>query len=513
MSRCRQTFRVWLGLLAAGTLLGCGTSHEVLTGAEAYRLELAAPFGDHMVLQSDVRLNVWGTTVPRARIDVSIAGSTGSTRADGDGNWRVVLTPLPADRPGPHQLEILVDGILRHTVKDVLVGEVWLCAGQSNMDYAVAEHHELEPAIWQDDTFEQIRLRFPDGTWAAATPATIAEFSATGYFFARRLHSELGRPVGVLTVSEPGACILQFLPEVDWQASRATRPLLEHALRQLEAYAGGAAERVENDLVPPGDRWPKRPIGIGDLYAEQLEPLLGLRVAGVAWWQGEHGRTISFGYEALQRRLIRRWRELLDDRRLPFVWVQLPTYATAPPRTDQDMLAGKLGLAEVREAQRQCLDIPVTAMATSLDLFSSDEDIWHPPEKHVFGHRLANAALAVAYDRDTTGSGPLLDTYTIEGFQVKLKFRHTGDGLQRGVGQALHGFMLAGTDQRYHLAAARITDVDTVTVWSPEVAHPVAVRYAWAQNPLANLESGTGLPASPFRTDDWPPFWVRDARE
>lgn len=496
-------------------LLAC----TLLVAASAARaaLRLPAVFGDHMVLQRDVPVPVWGTADAGAVVTVAFAGQKKSATAAPDGRWRVDLEPLVASAAGR---ELTVSATLdsrteSRSIADILVGEVWLGSGQSNMAMTVSRCADFQK--------EQAAADFPlirhyreasrnsdapetvgEGKWELCAPATVGGFSGTLYFFGRDLHRTLGVPVGLVNSSVGGTPIEAWIDP----AAQAADPALKAATAALAANPPPAAP-APRKAGRPTDAATQAPAKTaakaakaakstaprsttGGLFNGKIVPLIPFAIRGALWYQGE-ANTVP-GKSALYQHqlplLVRDWRARWG-REFPFAWVQLPAFTGAgrdwPP---------------VREAMLKTLALPKTGMAITMDVGEAT-DI-HPKNKQAVGHRLALWALGTVYGRKVPAvSGPLPAGHALRGRELVLRFRHTDGGLVASGGGEPKGFVVAGADKTWHPAAARI-EGDTVVVSSPAVAAPVAARYAWENLPTCNLANGVGLPASPFRTDDWP---------
>ena len=360
------------------------------------------------------------------------------------------------------------------------------------------------------------------GKWETCTPDTVEFFSAVGYYFGRDLHKARGVPVGLIHTSWGGTPaeswtskpVLQadpdFKPILDrWQESFAGYPKkLDHWYKHTLAAWRKKADQVEAQGRPipkppelPRDprQHPHRPSG---LYNAMIHPLIPFGIKGAIWYQGESNANRAYQYRTLFPAMIQNWRTDWGQGDFPFLFVQLANFKA---REDEP---GESDWAELREAQTMTLSLPNTGMAVTIDIGEAN-DI-HPTNKQDVGSRLALAARAIAYGEQIVYSGPMYDSMTVEGETIRLRFKHVGGGLLAKGGGALKGFAVAGADRKFVWADAKI-DGDTIVVSSGKVAQPVAVRYAWAINPECNLYNKQGLPASPFRTDDWPGRTV-DAR-
>jgi len=480
-----------LPALLAGLTLVPSAAHAAV--------RLPAILSDQMVLQAGQPVAIWGWAGPAEAVTVSFRGQRHATRAGADGRWAVTLAPLTAGAGGT----LVVRGENVIEVQDILVGEVWLGSGQSNMAMTVARSRDY-PAEQAAAGLPRVRMfkeespsaetpqAEPRGRWVVCAPETVGAFSATLYFFGRELHRELGVPVGLINSSVGGT------PIEAWIAAEAQRavPELRAALETRAepspapaAKAGKAAKSAEAAKTAKADAAARRKADVGGLFNGKIAPLIPYAFRGALWYQGEANTLPGKPalYEAQLRLLVQDWRRRWG-REFPFAWVQLPNFG-GPGR---DWPA-------VREAMLRTLALPQTGMAITIDL-GEEKDI-HPRNKQDVGRRLSLWALGSVYGRPVPAtSGPLPAGHELRDREVALRFRHTEGGLVAR-GGPLTGFEVAGEDRRWRPAAARI-EGDRVVVASPEVDRPVAARYAWENFPACNLYNGAGLPASPFRTDD-----------
>jgi sialate O-acetylesterase len=414
---------------------------------------------------------VWGATDQASDVTVSFAGQQVSAKPV-DGKWRVDLAPLATGGP---QAMTITQGAAKVEIKDVLVGEVWVCSGQSNMEWPLKQSEGASEAIASAGN-EKIRLfHFPRstsdkpeskalGSWKLASPDAVADFSAVAYFFGRDLQKQLAVPVGLIGTYWGGTAAEQ------WTSKEA-----------LEAN--------------PELKDMTRPQGASMLYNAMLYPLAPYAIKGAIWYQGESNAGRAYQYRTLLATMIKNWRETFGQGDFPFLIVQIAPYE-AIVREPSDSI-----WAEIRDAQLHVSqNVPRTALAVTTDV--GDERDIHPRRKQPVGERLALAARAVGYGEKVEHSGPLYDSMTIDGNKVTLRFKHVGTGLV-AKGGPLVGFTIAGEDRKFHAADAKI-DGETVTVSSDKVARPAAVRYGWAAYPVVNLWNKEDLPASPFRTDSFP---------
>ncbi len=503
--------RVFAGCLV-GVLAAVATSAEVA---------LHPLFSDHMVLQQGQRIPVWGKASPGETVSVAVGSREATTRADGNGDWMVRLRRVKAG--GPYEMTVTGDANTL-TVRDVLVGEVWVASGQSNMQWSVRQSANPEEEI-ANANYPNIRLfHVPRKTadspaetvethWVLTTPETIPEFSAVAYYFGRELHERLGVPVGLIHTSWGGTPSEAWTSLGKLEDTPEARPILERWADIIEKYPQAldafnkrmeewkqAAEQAKAD----GERapaQPRPPLGPdhqhrpANLYNAMIAPLIPYAIKGAIWYQGESNASRAYQYRTIFPAMIEDWRGQWDQGRFPFLFVQLANFKernTEPVESDW---------AELREAQLMALDLKNTGMAVIIDIGEAD-DI-HPGNKQDVGKRLAYWALANDYRQRVAPSGPLYASSSFHGNKAIVRFEHVHGGLVAQGGE-LKGFAIAGEDRNFVWANARITRLNRVEVWSEQVPRPVAVRYGWSDNPECNLYNRAGLPASPFRTDDWP---------
>jgi sialate O-acetylesterase len=459
-------------------------------------VRLPALFSDHAVLQAGVAVPVWGWATAGERVTVTFGGQRQTATTDADGRWSVKLTALTSGTAG----QLVVEGKNRVAVEDVLVGEVWLGSGQSNMAMTVNRvmNFEQEKAA---ANFPQIRMFREEsktaataqteakGQWLLCTPDNVPGFSATLYFFGREVHRTLNAPVGLINSSVGGTPIEQWIAPETQKAAPELRAFFESAAQATP----GASETAAPQAQPGKKKAAKKaqaPSAVGGLYNGKIAPLVPYAVRGILWYQGEANSVPAKApfYGAQLKLLITDWRARWGSE-LPFAWVQLPNFG-GPGRD----------WPTVREGMLQTLALPRTGMAITMDI-GEEKDI-HPKNKQEVGRRLALWALGTVYGRKVAAtSGPLPAGHEVHGGEIVLTFLHTNGGLV-AKGGAPTGFVIAGEDRQWKPAQARI-EGDRVIVSSAEVKRPVAARYAWENFPTCNLFNGAGLPASPFRTDTW----------
>jgi sialate O-acetylesterase len=513
-------FCCWLPRLARVLAV---TIFHIGCAASAEELRLGSLFSDHMVLQRDKPVTVWGWANAGERVTVSCGGQSVSVTAASSGKWLVKLEALSTSDQS--RSLIVTGGEGRHCeVKDVLVGEVWLGSGQSNMAMTVAGCNRFEE--------EKAAARFPlirhykessgpantpraegKGAWQECSPDSVGGFSAVLYFFGREIFRETGVPVGIINTSVGGTPIESWIAaevqsaDPDTKASYDSRleqylnfdPAQAPALyeKQLSTWKA-ASEKARATGAPFVVPQPKDPVamhklkgGPSGLYNGKVFHLAPFTLRGMLWYQGE-GNTRSNPdlYEKQLRQLVTSWRKLWQDE-VPFAWVQLPNY-TSPGE----------GWPRVREAMLKTLALPNTGMAITIDI--GEEKQIHPKNKQDVGKRLALWALGTVYGKSVPAtSGPLPSIFTPGAGSITVAFKHTNGGLRSLSGGPLTGFEVAAADRQWKRAEAKIVG-DTVVAGNPEVPMPVAIRYAWKDLPRYSLGNGAGLPASPFRSDDWP---------
>ncbi len=533
-------------------------------------VRMPAIFGDHMVLQRDGAVPVWGWAEAGENVVVTAGGVTATATAGADGKW---MAKLPNLKTSAKPIEVVVTGRSNTlTFHDVLVGDVWLCSGQSNMEFATGRANNAAEALPRANHPE---IRFflvanhavpfkPQtdckGTWEVCTPATAKKFSAVGYFFAEQIAASQKTPVGMVGSYVPGTAAQTWI---------SVEPLLADAAMEKK-YAQGYQRLSENfDVLKAAhDQWQKE---CGDDYKKTLSAYYGLRnkarregqpepppppkpatpepffpkppsfffngmiapiipyaIKGILWYQGESNAGDDL-YRRLFPSLIADWRSRWGQGDFPFLFVQLPNFKPRTNEPSEKENGRDSGTVVVRDAQLETLKtVANTGMAVTIDLGEAEN--LHPPDKIDVADRLVRCAKHLAYGEDIVFSGPIYDSFTMDGKKVHLKFRDVGAGLKIGtpppaslrptaaatpgtdasvpppsaspvtISTELHGFAIAGADKKFVWAKAAIESPDTITVWSDDVNHPVEVRYGWAENPEVNLYNSADLPASPFRT-------------
>lgn len=481
-----------------------------------------ALFSDNAVLQRGMEVPVWGTAGAGEKITVKFAGQKAATTAAADGKWMVKLNNLEAK--GPQVLTITGDNVV--TANNVLVGEVWLCSGQSNMARTLMPPESVQPLRpdWAEAVaaanYPEIRhfrtgggaLDEPTteltGEWEVCTPETAGGFTAVGYFFARDLFNALKVPVGLINSSVGATGAASWIgreglsiPELKSHLERQEKTKEEYPAKlkeyqdneaKIKADYAAAVElaKAENKPIPREPTPPRNPFTDAyrptGYYNSKIAPLQPYAIRGLLWYQGESNSGQANGYTPLFTSLVNTWRAAWKQGDFPVLAVQLPEYKGTPP----DMRDVQLNLSKT---------IPNSGMVVTIDCGDA-EDI-HPPNKEPVGARLALMARGMVYGEKIEYSGPVYDSVKFEGANAIISFTHVGGGLQAKDGE-LKGFAIAGKDRKFVPEKAEIQG-DKIVISSPEVPEPMAVRYGWENVPAASLYNRAGLPASPFRSNDW----------
>ena len=498
--------------------MGFGHGMSSVLGVE---LRLGSPFSDHMVLQRDKPVAVWGWADAGEVVSISFAGRSKSVSSTADGRWSLELDPFPASAE-PRALTVTGRGGRVIHVQDVLVGEVWLGSGQSNMEMSVGSANDFElerasanlPLIrYYGEASGPAESPMPEGRggWQVCSPESVRRFSATLYFFGRQLHHELNVPVGLICSASGATQIEYWIPPEAQSSDEETKANYDLMLRgytsfdeskvtaeyeaKMAVWKHAAQQAVEENKAPP-----PRPTDVlairkrkgppGGLYHGKIFNLTPFSLRGILWYQGESNAGNPDLYQKLLVELVTSWRALWHEE-LPFAWVQLPGF-TSPGEAWPRM----------REAMLKATVLPRTGMAVTIDI--GDPKNIHPTNKQEVGRRLSLWALGTVYGKNVPAtSGPLPVGSSLQDNKMTVAFSQAGGGLKTKDGGPVLGFQIAGVDKQWRPAMATIAG-DRVAVSSPDVPAPVALRYAWQDLPECNLCNDAGLPASPFRTDDWP---------
>ena len=469
-------------------------------------LKVSTVFSDHMVLQQEMPIRVWGWATPGQKVTVKLAGEgagvVGAAAADANGKWMVELDALKADGK-PMQLSIKGDGGAVQ-FQGILMGEVWICSGQSNMEWRVERCANPEqeianadhPTIRLFNVPTHIHQKTPQkdaqaAKWQVCTPDSVASFSACGYYFGRALSKELNVPIGLVGTNWGGTRIEPWTPPVGF----AQVPELKDISDKLKA-----GKVVQTNQRPQG--------AAASIYNGMVAGLTPLSARGVIWYQGESNAGDGLKYNYMKEALVKGWRKTFQNDELAFYWVGLAGFG----RGQTNEPAGG-GWGPVREGQRRALRLPHTGMAVTTDI-GHKTDI-HPKNKQDVGYRLALWALAKNYGKDIVYSGPMYKSHDIKGDTVVVYFDHVGSGLMSATkggehlmgpvkatpGKAIESFSIRDDKGEWHWAAAMIVG-DTIVLKSDGVTTPTAVRYAYDSLPKVNFYNKEGLPAVPFTTVD-----------
>lgn len=452
------------------------------------KIILSPLFSDNMVLQQKDKVALWGKSDADKNVTITTSWNKKkfTTKVDANGNWTIkVKTPKAG---GPYTITFN-DGeeLVLH---DILIGEVWLCSGQSNMEMPLEGwgkiknyKEEIAAAIYPNirlinvekttSTQPLTEATFKNG-WLLCSPKTVANFSAVAYFFARNIQQHHNIPIGLIQTAYSGT------PAQSWVSGPS--------LKTMSAY-----DTLVNVIAAkPGS--PKDAHIPTVLFNAMINPLIPFGIRGVIWYQGESNASKAHQYKTLFPLLINDWRQRWERKKMPFYFVQLANFKEVKEQPEES------DWAELREAQLQALSLPNTGMAVAIDI-GEVKDI-HPKNKQDVGLRLALIARNKIYKEKIPYAGPLYKSYKILDDKIQITFTHTDIGLVANGSDELKGFAIAGADKKFYWAKATIKN-KKIMVWADEVKEPVAVRYAWAINPINNLYNGAGLPASPFRTDTW----------
>ncbi len=495
-------------------------------------VKLPAIFADHMVLQREQAVPVWGWADDGEKVMVEFAGQKVQATASG-GKWSAKLAPLKADSKGA---TFTVSGKNKVEFKDVLVGEVWFCSGQSNMEWAVSAsknakeeiaaannpriRHFKVPHVTADKPQDEVKTQ---GGWQLTSPATVGGFTAVGYFFAREIQKALDVPIGLIGDNWGGTRIEPWTPPAGFQQVPAlkniaddlakypqktpaivteTQPALDKDGKPVLDKAGKPTTKPV--LGPDGkpkthpvlDKDGKQVMNINHqtalaIYNAMVHPVVPYAIRGALWYQGESNNGEGMLYHEKMKALIGGWRAVWKQGDFPFYFVQLAPYRYNRPEA----------LPGIWEAQTATLSVPNTGMAVTTDIATVPNI--HPPDKQEVGRRLSLWALTKTYGKSVGAyASPLFDSLKIEGGNAHVSFKHAEGGLKSRDGKPLTWFTIAGEDKKFVPATAEIVG-GKVVVSAPEVSKPVAVRFGWNETAEPNLSSAAGLPASPFRTDQW----------
>jgi sialate O-acetylesterase len=441
-------------------------------------IRLPAIIGNHMVLQQKNEVNIWGWCEPGEKVILTTTWDTTTytTKGSSDAKWNLkIKTP---DAGGPYQIHLQGNNSI--TIDDIMIGEVWVCSGQSNMEmsysWGIKQYaddvansgnqsirffhiHRLTAAYPQDDL---------TGHWVVCNPEDLKTFSLAGYFFGEKLQKALSEPVGLIEASWGGTPAEVWTPK--------------------DSVDSNTDLKKAADKLKPAEGWPIKP---SIAYNAMISPITGFDIAGVIWYQGESNVGTASTYHQLFSTMIRSWRQAWQ-KDFPFYFVQI-----APFSGYGENISGPL----LQEAQTETLDVPNTGMVVIGDLVTDLKNI-HPTDKKDVGYRLANLALSKTYGRNNFAyKYPIFEKYKIENGKINISFSDLNDGLKQK-GDTISGFYISGKDEVFKPASAKI-EGNTIIVWQNDIQHPVAVRFDFTNSSIPNLFSKEGLPVNLFRTDDW----------
>ncbi|WP_448517946.1 sialate O-acetylesterase [Rhodoflexus sp.] len=488
----------WFSLIGAGLLPLCSNAQKKAREKPVQQLRVAAIFGDNMVLQRGKTIPIWGWGVPGQPVSVQIGNRLWKEKTDKvSGRWQITIDSLPVG--SNYRLLVMQpqqDTVLLH---NVAVGEVWLCSGQSNMEWQVRASQDAEreiaaanyPLIRHVKIVHNAKLSLQDslqtGGWQTATPPNVAAFSAVAYAFARHLHDSLKVPIGLINSTWGGTQIESWIS----RTSLSDLP----GMTALFARTPAASDTRTDSLIRKNpNRYPSV------LYNAMIHPLIPFALRGVIWYQGETNAARAVQYREMFPALIADWRKQWGQE-LPFLFVQLANWKAAGG-TSQN---GGSEWAELREAQQTALKLPLTGMVVTIDIGDS-QDI-HPRNKQEVGRRLALNALSIVYRRNIQYSSPFFAEKILQDETLMLYFKNTYGKLMVKNDRYgyVRGFEVAGSDGYFFPAQARIVGNDRIILSCDRVSRPEYVRYAWADDPAdANVFNAIGLPLAPFRTDELP---------
>jgi len=487
-------------------------------------LKLPAIIGDHMVLQQKQDNPIWGWDTPGTQVTVSFAGVSKSATAGADGRWQVKLDAAPAnDQPQT----LTVSGTQKREVQDVLVGEVWMCSGQSNMGFTLKGDWNGDLEAYASKLPKMRVIKVPSvgtqelqndfkGQWKTADHDSVLGISAVGFLFCRYIHQIVGVPVGVVDNAWGGSAAEAWVRRGSVETDTRFAQLMENTVKaegfnaspeaetefqkQLERFkveeakAKAAGTKLPRAPRPPKD-WLSGNQRPGNIFAGVVHPTLGYGIKGVIWYQGESNASRAWEYQKLFPFMIEQWRKEWGQGSFPFYWVQLADYMTETEEPKES------AWAELREAQTKTMALPHTGQAVITDL-GEGKDI-HPKNKHDVAARLVRWALAKDYGISIAYRSPEFKSLQVEGDKAVVAVDCFGSSLRAFDVEEAVGFAVCGEDRVWHAVKGKLLSGDRIELQSPKVAKPVAVRYAWANNPVCNLTSQDGLPLTPFRTDEF----------
>ncbi|MDG1138790.1 MAG: sialate O-acetylesterase [Opitutales bacterium] len=502
--------------------------HFLLLSWATGEIRTPAVIGNHMVLQQNHPNPIWGWDKPGQSIEVTISGQNHKAVANSKGYWRVVLSPMKSSNSPK---EMIIQGSADLKYKNILVGEVWLCSGQSNMGWGLgqADDSDLESMSAKLPNLRlisvpQLGTQKPQddfiGKWEQTTPESVINFSAIGYLFGRRLHQVLDVPVGLIDNAWGGSACEAWIPRHRLNQLAVAKPYLETWRKteaefdfeklqvayekNMKAWKAKASVRKEGIALKRKPRAPRNQLTgqhrPANLYNGMLNPIIGYGIKGAIWYQGESNTGRGHAYREVFPLMIQSWRDAWQQGDFPFYWVQLADYMNEAPEPSTEQT-----WPELREAQTFTLNkLKNVGEAVIIDV-GEGRNI-HPRNKQIVANRLVRSALAKDYGREIPHQSPRYQSMEIKGNKIILTFDHVGEGLYCFDIPEAKGFAICGEDQDFVWAKAKLLGRGKVEVWAQSIKKPIAVRYGWADNPVCNLYRRDGsvtLPMTPFRTDDF----------
>ncbi|MFM7129365.1 MAG: sialate O-acetylesterase [bacterium] len=477
------------------------------------RAEVSLPpiYGSHMVLQHGREIQIHGSAAPDEKIQLTLGNETRNTVANSNGHWSVAFA---ARKPSFEPVNLVIEATNKITLVNILIGDVWLCSGQSNMQWTLndstgglelAKNHDVNrlrlfhfrgrPQT-QGREFTEAELakcnphNYMSGSWEMASPQSALEFSGVAMFFGNELMQSTKIPIGLVQNAVGGTPIESWLSREIIQNDSKLRPLLENDWYSNEMVHEFCRDRAKLNLKKqkmqpqPGQPLASHPYHPAFMFESGMKPLQSLQLKGVIWYQGESNAHNPALYEFMFPRLVESWRQLFRQPQLPFLFVQLPNLETAK------------NWPELREVQRQALSIPNTGMAVTIDV-GNPTDV-HPRNKAPVAHRLALLARSIAYGESIESSGPMVQSAVLKNKTIEIQFTHIANGLKTNDAKPPASFEVAGNDSVFRPVTAEIIN-NRIVISTVSMDHPLTLRYGWSQNPNCNLINTEGLPASPFQ--------------
>jgi sialate O-acetylesterase len=514
----RKTWQLTISPRTATSVILIASVLACLAASPAWAapIKLSGLFSDHMVVQAGQPLSIYGTATPGEPIGVKFAEKKAVAMTNEKGEWYATVEAVPAG--GPHELNVF-GGQEKVVVHDVMVGEVWLCSGQSNMLMTAKQAglNAAADAVPADSSIRVLKVGFGlgksprkklDAQWSILDKDNAGDCAAVPLVFATELKKKLNVPVGIIVSAAAGAPVHSWISTGALNKMPEGRSKIAGFEETYDTYTAYREQKVINqgDKIDDVESWDREAEATfqhglnavpmppaASLYNSMIAPLVPFTIRGVLWYQGEINISRPDTYEKYLTALMHDWRRKWKKPHLPFLFVQLPPVGE---RLETPASASKA--ARLRDAQTKASLLPYTYMVSALDTISSSPAQWHGSNKQLIGKRLAQMALSTQYNKPMPFKGPSLDTVAVEGHKVRIRFRNATHGLTIK-GDVLKGFAIAGDDKKLVWAMTQI-DGDSVLVWSNTITKPSLVTYAWADNPDGNLYNGDNLPAIPFRT-------------